>query len=128
MELDSRFWNRVEKTDTCWYWTGRHDDSGYGYIQWQGRTWRAHRLSYTVHVGPIPARMVIDHLCRVRQCVRPEHLEAVTSRVNTLRGSVRMPPWRKDRTVCPWGHDLVEGRCPECAAAGQRQNWRWWET
>jgi hypothetical protein len=90
-----RFWRFVpahRPTDECWLWLGRIDTSGYGeYKQYAspGRKhfWRAHRVAYELLVGPIPEGLVIDHLCRVRDCVNPAHMEPVTSAENTRRGS-----------------------------------------
>lgn len=70
----------------CWVWTGCRTSTGYGRV-WDGHrsTW-AHRLVYTMIVGPIPDGLVLDHLCRNRPCVNPDHLDPVTDRTNTLRG------------------------------------------
>ena len=69
----------------CWLWTGAEHASGTtGYGWFRGKE-LAHRASYVIHVGPIPDGEQIDHLCRVRMCVRPEHLESVTPLVNFLR-------------------------------------------
>lgn len=84
-----RLFEMVDKTDSCWLFTGRLTSCGYGTIREGGRDSRrvmAHRVSYELHVGPIPDGLVIDHLCRVRNCVNPNHLEPVTSRINVLRG------------------------------------------
>jgi hypothetical protein len=70
----------------CWPWIGRIDHRGYGEFETEGKTWRAHRWSYTRLVGPIPDGLVIDHLCRVRHCVNPAHLEPVTDEENRQRG------------------------------------------
>ena len=85
-----RFWEKVNKTDTCWLWTAA--DNGHGYPIFhlrEGDVWKqryAHRLSYQWAVGPIPDGLTIDHLCRVTRCVRPDHLEAVTQGENDRRG------------------------------------------
>ena len=71
----------------CLLWTGAISGGGYGYISMPGRKLlRVHRVMYELFVGPIPDGMVLDHLCRVRRCASPAHLEAVTHRTNTLRG------------------------------------------
>lgn len=76
----------------CWLWTGGHAKAGYGSFTFGRespggrRTVPAHRLTYEALVGPIPEGLVIDHLCRNRGCVNPEHLEPVTFKENVLRG------------------------------------------
>jgi hypothetical protein len=83
----------------CWIWTGHVMPTGYGLSSLNARKEYAHRVSYTVHVGPIPDGLHIDHLCRVRLCVNPDHLEAVTQAVNNQRASAA-------RTHCRSGHPL----------------------
>lgn len=99
-----RFWEKVEKTDTCWLWTASQRGNGYGQF---GVTQKdivyAHRFAYEQTVGPIPEGLVIDHLCRVRHCVNPDHMEPVTSRENTFRG-FGMGVVNAAKTTCPKGH------------------------
>lgn len=102
-----QFWSRVHKTDTCWLWTGSHQGDGYGRFYAQRKMQSAHRYSYELHVGPIPAGLQIDHLCRVPGCVNPAHLEAVTPRENTLRGQ-GITAVQARRTHCPKGHPYDE--------------------
>lgn len=97
--LQQRFDARVNKTDSCWLWTGHLERNGYPTL---GSTW-AHRLSYELHVGHIPAGYQIDHLCRVPACVNPKHLEAVTPRENFLRGTHTSAIAAK-RSTCIYGH------------------------
>jgi hypothetical protein len=74
-------------TDTgCWEWIGTCQSNGYGAFAVAGKTLRAHRWAYEHFVGPIPVGLTIDHLCRNRTCVNPEHMEPVTSAENTRRG------------------------------------------
>jgi len=84
---EERFWAKVNKTETCWLWTANRGRSGYGNFRYQNRQTRAHRTAYEWLVGPIPEGLQLDHLCRVRHCVNPEHLEPTTGKVNTLRGT-----------------------------------------
>lgn len=82
-----RFNARFERTDGCWVWQGCLTH-GYGYFAYAGDKFRAHRVAYTLRYGPIPDDHVIDHLCRNRACVNPDHLEPVRQRVNLLRSPV----------------------------------------
>ena len=84
---ESRFWDRVNKTDTCWLWTGYVKTNGYGQLKVNRKNFHAHRFCYELCKGAIPAEMELDHLCRVRHCVRPEHLEPVPRAVNMQRAA-----------------------------------------
>lgn len=109
-----RFWAKVNKTDACWLWTGRLDTHGYGEVRTGGmkrrRFHRAHRVAYELLVGPIPDGLVIDHLCRVRNCVNPEHLEPVTNAENIRRGETGRARGAQQRakTHCAQGHPYDE--------------------
>lgn len=107
--LLDRFWARVEKTDTCWTWTGALNakgERGYGVIWFRGRQEYVHRLAYELLVAPIPEGRTIDHLCRNRQCVRPDHLRAVSMRENVLASSgITAQNWQK--THCLRGHPFT---------------------
>src|SRR5439155_25592866 len=91
-----------EQNAACWMWTGSTDRHGYGQARQRERTFRTHRAVYELLKGPIPAGLTLDHLCRVRRCVNPAHLEPVTNRENILRG---VGP---NRTHCPRGHPYDE--------------------
>lgn len=102
-----RFLGKVRKDSRgCWLWTGATQSRGYGSFGiGAGRTALAHRVSFELHRGPIPAGLTIDHLCRVRRCVRPSHLEAVSMRVNLRRG-FGIPAMNARKTHCLRGHPL----------------------
>ena len=87
----------------CLLWTGRIDRYGYGNIASGRRMVKVHRVMYELFVGPIPDGLEIDHLCRVRHCAAPAHLEAVTRRENTLRGK-SLQALNAVKTHCDHGH------------------------
>lgn len=103
-----RLWAKTAKTDGCWTWQGDHDRYGYGRLSVAGHKQKAHCLSYELAYGPIPGDLEIDHLCRNTGCVRPDHLEAVSHRINCLRG-VGSSAVHARQTCCLKGHpfDLV---------------------
>lgn len=79
------FWDKVDKTETCWLWKGAPSINGYGRASQENKVKQAHRISYELEYGSIPPGLHIDHLCRIRLCVRPSHLEAVTQSENNKR-------------------------------------------
>lgn len=107
LSAEERFWNHVEKTPTCWNWTASLN-GGYGRFNPDGRLVYAHRWLYEQVVGPVPAGLDLDHLCRNRACVRPDHLEPVTRYVNVFRGDGTGSFKVKLRTHCKHGHELTE--------------------
>lgn len=107
MAEEDRFWSFVTKTDTCWLWTSYINSRGYGYVPKNGTSRAAHRIAYELVIGPIPKGLEIDHLCRVRRCVRPDHLEAVTTKENILRGTCP-PAINSKKTSCASGHAFTE--------------------
>lgn len=111
------FYHYIEFTETCWNWKGNIDKWGYG------KTWvrrdislKAHRVSYAITTGNLMAGLTLDHLCRNRKCIRPDHLEEVTIAENVNRGVVA-------RVTCKKGHPyetyaIIENgyrRCGLCA-------------
>lgn len=77
----------VDPDTGCWLWTGYLTHDGYGVSASRRWGYLAHRANYRRHVGPIPAGFDVDHLCRVRRCVNPDHLEAVTHEENVRRAA-----------------------------------------
>lgn len=102
-----RFHRKLTISDSgCWIWKGSKDHGGYGWIHINGRAIKAHRFAYETFVGPIPEGLEPDHLCRIRACVNPDHLEPVTRRENILRGDGPKLTRERKRAIvqCPQGH------------------------
>jgi hypothetical protein len=97
----NRFLAKVDKADECWLWTARKNYKGYGMFRLGSRVPYAHRVAYEHYVGPIPEGLQLDHICRVRHCVNPDHLEPVTNA----------------ETTCTWTH----GEAGTAERAGERK-------
>lgn len=107
----------------CWVWMAYCNKAGYGRVYVNGKVRNAHRAVYVVLRGPIPSGIELDHLCRVRCCVNPAHLDMVSHRENVLRGAGVMARQAR-QTHCKFGHPLYgenlfttrEGkrRCKKC--------------
>jgi len=123
------FWDKVELTPDCWLWTGAKNTTGYAQF-WDGdKTISAHRFAYNIFNEPID--LPLDHLCRVRHCVNPAHLEPVTNKENILRG-IGITAVNSRKTHCKNGHGLSgdnlyvhnnQRKCKEC----RREAWRKWK-
>jgi len=102
-----RFWAKVQKSEGCWLWTARKNN-GYGSFSLtdSNATVFAHRWAYQSIVGPVPEGTELDHLCRTRACVRPDHLEPVAHRENVLRGE-GLAAKQARKTHCPKGHEYT---------------------
>lgn len=104
--IDERIRRNVAVRDGCWTWMGYIGSDGYARIQWyvDGKkvSGLVHRVSYETFVGPIPAGLDLDHLCRNRACCNPEHLEPVTHQENVQRGEKYRP------SSCKHGHAYPE--------------------
>lgn len=128
-----RFWCKVSCTDTCWLWTGARNSDGYGVFAWDS-TRRATRLVYAHRASlrfvdrlDLDSPITIDHLCLVPLCVRPDHLELVSSSENARRQNQRMGYGGPN---CPRGHPIslrvhkggrVQRYCPICKSEYNRQ-------
>jgi hypothetical protein len=129
-------WQKIRLDESgCWLWTGARLVTGYGSVGVPGRgdkSQSAHRYVYTRLVGEIPAGLHIDHLCRVRCCVNPEHLEPVTQQENNRRAASFKA---SNRTHCRNGHEATPANtitrnhngkpvrwCRICDAAGKRRH------
>ena len=93
---------RSERNDEgCLIWKKAHDKQGYGVTTIDGKYYAVHILAYEVWIGDIPEGFQIDHLCFIRDCIEPTHLEAVTPKENNRRKNARI-------THCPYGHEYTE--------------------
>jgi hypothetical protein len=102
---EDRFWSQIVVVESCWTWTAGQNSAGYGIMEDKAHRYLAHRWAYERFRGPIPAGLTIDHLCRNRLCVNPEHMEAVTNRENILRGE-GITATAARATACKLGHPL----------------------
>ena len=120
----------------CWLWQGEITNNGYGRLavkrpDGKYRSQYAHRLMYEAMVGPIPAGLTLDHLCRVRNCINPAHLEPVSLKENILRGDT-IAARNKAKTHCKHGHAFdaentyvtKEGK-RQCRACGTQRQALW---
>ena len=105
IDLPERFRRRIKISESgCWLWRHPLSQDGYGQIFWQGQMRGAHRVVWMLLRGnPIGE---LDHTCRVRNCVNPDHLEIVSHRENTLRGNT-IPAAFAKRDKCKHGHPFT---------------------
>lgn len=138
---ETRFWRQVNKfgpipecrpdLGPCWLWTSSLDKRlGYTKFRCKGKKIPAHRFSYELEHGKVPEGLELDHLCRVRHCVRPSHLEAVTHKVNCLRGTAPAAQFAK-QTHCIKGHPLISipnSKYPQriCRICRRESGLRWY--
>lgn len=121
-DRDERFWDYVfpEPNSGCWIYAGGDNGHGYGsFMTRRGRKY-AHRFAYEAIKGPIPKGMELDHLCCLRCCCNPDHLEPVTRQENIRRSVARGAVFRAPTTHCPKGHPKVDGNVVEIKRADGR--------
>ena len=114
LSLAERFWRRVPERspwpDVCWQWRGGSAGDGYGIFRvGPHRTERAHRVAWRTTGSEIPDGMELDHACRRRDCVRPEHLTLVEKYFNARQGSATFATRKAAQTQCRNGHPYVDG-------------------
>ena len=138
-EFITNFWNKVDRSkgeDSCWPWQGYIHPDGYGQVRYHGKMQKAHRIAYLLTIGNIPDDMELDHLCKSRDCINPNHLEPVTRETNINR-SDSLAVKNRQKTHCPKGHPYSEEntildkssggrRCQICRReqAKYRKRWR----
>ena len=109
---------RIEVEGDCWIYPNT-ESRGYGRAMYHGKRWKVHRLVYEWLVGRCPEGLEADHLCRVKACCNPDHIEFVTHATNVRRG--------KRRSVCKQGHSRInttpDGHCQECERIRSRDRW-----
>jgi hypothetical protein len=110
---------------SCRLWVRGVDHGGYGKMKVGGRTLPAHRVAWELKNGKIPEGLVIDHLCRVRSCVNPDHMRVTTHKVNVLAGET-IAAANARKTHCPQGHPFDRVRptgraCSICQRIGQEK-------
>jgi len=103
-----RFFEKIDDTKgNCWLWTASKNRDGYGMVRLDGKNRSAHRVSFEIFVTDIPNYLMIDHLCRNRGCVNPEHMELVTNKENIFRG-VGIAVTNSKKTKCHRGHNFTD--------------------
>jgi len=125
MNAYARIEDKFTIGDACWDWTAAKTAGGYGELTVDSQMTYAHRFVYELQVGPIPDGLEIDHLCRNKGCVRPDHLEPVTHQENGRRAATR-------RSHCNRNHPLVDGNLSidnrgrrECLTCKRRRGREW---
>lgn len=108
MHVLDKFWARVspEPNTGCWLWMGQSNGRGYGRLHLHDHQLvLAHRFSWEIHKGLVPDGLELDHLCKVKICVNPDHLEPVTHEENIARGN---GGWmQRAQTECVNGHEFT---------------------
>ena len=130
MSHEERFFQKVNKTSSCWLWEGALTSRGYGSFGVNGKTISSHRYSFEMHLSQIPEKMFVCHSCDVRNCVNPNHLWLGTHSDNMkdMVAKDRQGYQMRTLTHCKIGHDFsiygfrtftrkngkIEKYCKEC--------------
>ena len=110
------FWAKVQERGGCWEYP--RNQNGYGLFSFKRRTLPAHRFAYEDMVAEIPDGLVLDHLCRNRSCVRPDHLDPVPHAENVRRG-VGPTAQNHKKTHCVNGHEFTPDNTYPKAGGGR---------
>jgi len=102
--IEQRMQDRIDKCGECWLWTGNVNDKGYGYVVNNGKRERVHRVAYVLVYGPIPKGLLVEHSCRVRNCVRPTHLRLATNWLLKAERTAKTKPAANS----PWSKDFYK--------------------
>ncbi len=127
---------KVDDISNCWLWTGSMSSTGYGIACFNREYYRAHRISYFMFNGKISQDLVIDHMCRNKQCVNPDHLREVTQEINSLENNSSPFFENSKKTHCKRGHGLfgenlnirytngkIRRECVFCSKESKRKSW-----
>lgn len=108
--MEERFFQKVNKTNSCWLWTGALNSRGYGSMGVAGKAISAHRLSYTWFKGEIPEGMIVCHSCDVPSCVNPDHLwvGSYADNMNDMVNKNRQGLTSRKQDHCRKGHSFQE--------------------
>lgn len=113
----------------CWVFTDALNHAGYGWFRINGKSRYAHRIAYEEFVGPIPEGLQLDHLCKVRCCINPNHLEPVTCKENLRRSTIYDK--NRNKTHCKYGHEFTpentyikQNGCRLCKTCSRTKPWK----
>lgn len=116
-----RFWAKfVVSGSGCWLWTVSKASGGYGKFAARGVNWKAHRYAYQHLVGPVPDGLDLDHLCRVRHCVNPMHLEPVTRSENLRRKTDKTSLEQRQEIACRYPTESAASLAAEFGVTRER--------
>jgi len=123
MKTEKEFWSATAKDENgCLLWTRSKTHNGYAQVRWDDTMRTGHRVAYELTFGAIPEGLQVDHLCRVRHCVNPDHLELVTHQENIRRGASN---WNEATGgKCKRGHDITNPDNVYTAPGGTKRQCR----